>query len=846
MIYLKQSTGVTLKIGPFLDETDGKTAETGLTLTQADIRLSKNGGDIAQKTEGTSCTHDELGIYGCPIDATDTATLGRLQLWVHESGALPVFIEYMVVTANFYDSLFSTDKLQVDITQIGGATQSATDLKDFADAGYDPSTNKITGCKVNDDMVGTNGANTTTPPTVGDIRTEMEGVGSKILAIESDTNELQTDWKNTGRLDNLLDAIPTTAMRGTNDAALATGVDVTSIHGSALTETVGGYLAAGFTKLFDVATPVLVASEVMRGTESAALASGVNVTQISGDTTAANNLESYCDGTTPQPVNVTQISADSAAANNLELDYDGTGYTKTNSTIGTCTANTDMVGTNGANTATPLNAAAVKAEAVAALSDIKLDHLLNIAVDTNWATTVHLDSVIGHIVDVGTAASFDRTTDSNEAIRVQGDAAWVTGAGGSSPTVGEIRAELEGNGYFLDLIKGDTNELQTDWKNAGRLDNLLDACNTVTPDIAGTAPTTTENAIAVWDRVLTGATHNITNSAGKRVRQIGAYAIHDGTAQASSSHTITLAVTASGNDGVYNRNLIVITGNTGAGQSRVIVDYDGGTNVAIVDRDWRVSPDATSEYQIVADDTPLIVDQGLARGGAATTITLRTYASSIDNIYKCNIITIVAGTGRGQARLVGSYNGTSNVLTICGDDWAVIPDTTSVYVLMPYGAACTSCLTSTGLDQINVEVDTALSDYGANTTVPDVAGTAPTAVEIQNQLEGVGSKILAIETDTDDLQTNQSAWATATSVTVSDKTGFSLSGVGVDAILDENIEGTHSMREMFRLFAAVLIGKSSGGGTATITFRDIDDGKNRVIATVTSDGNRTALLLTET
>lgn len=123
MQYLKQSTAVTLKIGPFLDESDGKTAETALTIAQADVRLSKNGGDIAQKTEVTSCTHDELGIYGCPIDVTDSGTLGRLQLWVHESGALPVWHEYMVIPANVYDSLFSTDKLEVDINQIGGVAQ---------------------------------------------------------------------------------------------------------------------------------------------------------------------------------------------------------------------------------------------------------------------------------------------------------------------------------------------------------------------------------------------------------------------------------------------------------------------------------------------------------------------------------------------------------------------------------------------------------------------------------------------------------------------------------------------------------------------------------------------------
>lgn len=142
MIYLKQSTAVTLKIGPFLDDTDGKTAETGLTIAQADVRVSKNGGDIAQKAEANSCTHDELGIYGCPLNATDTATLGRLQLWVHESGALPVWHDFMVIPANVFDSLFSTDKLEVDILQMGGVAQSATDLKDFADSGYDPSAHK--------------------------------------------------------------------------------------------------------------------------------------------------------------------------------------------------------------------------------------------------------------------------------------------------------------------------------------------------------------------------------------------------------------------------------------------------------------------------------------------------------------------------------------------------------------------------------------------------------------------------------------------------------------------------------------------------------------------------------
>ena len=47
-------------------------------------------------------------------------------------------------------------------------------------------------------------------------------------------------------------------------------------------------------------------------------------------------------------VNLKAISEDETAADNAEADYDGTGYSKANSTIGTCTTNTDMRGTDSA------------------------------------------------------------------------------------------------------------------------------------------------------------------------------------------------------------------------------------------------------------------------------------------------------------------------------------------------------------------------------------------------------------------------------------------------------------------------------------------------------------------
>ncbi len=53
------------------------------------------------------------------------------------------------------------------------------------------------------------------------------------------------------------------------------------------------------------------------------------------------------------------------------------------------------------------------------------------------------------------------------------------------------------------------------------------------------------------------------------------------------------------------------------------------------------------------------------------------------------------------------------------------------------------------------------------------------------------------------------------------------------------VEGANSAVEYIRLLKAAALGKSSGGGTTSITFRDDADTKDRITATVTSVGDRT-------
>jgi len=151
MIELRQSTdGQEVPLGYFLDSTNGNDEETGLTIANTDIKIWKWGATSLVSKNSGGGTHMSNGIYYATLDATDSNTLGPLVIFIHVSGALPVRVECAVLPANVWDAKYGSDKLQVDVTQIGGDTQSATDLKDFADAGYDPSTNKVEGVKLVD------------------------------------------------------------------------------------------------------------------------------------------------------------------------------------------------------------------------------------------------------------------------------------------------------------------------------------------------------------------------------------------------------------------------------------------------------------------------------------------------------------------------------------------------------------------------------------------------------------------------------------------------------------------------------------------------------------------------
>jgi len=187
MFYLRQSTASqSVLIGPFVDDTDGNTAETGLTVDAADIRLSKNGANIVAKNSGGG-THDELGYYSITLDATDTDTVGRLQLMVHESGALPVYHEYQVLEEAIFDGLFvaSAARIPSDVTAISGDTTAADNLEAALDG-----TGSVT---ISADLDGSVGSVTGAINTAAGTITTLDGLDT---AQDTQHGQTQTDISN--------------------------------------------------------------------------------------------------------------------------------------------------------------------------------------------------------------------------------------------------------------------------------------------------------------------------------------------------------------------------------------------------------------------------------------------------------------------------------------------------------------------------------------------------------------------------------------------------------------------------------------------------------------------------
>jgi hypothetical protein len=326
MIYARQSTAITVTVGPTLDA-DGVAVTGGVV---ADYKISKNGGAPAALNGSATYTHRHTGYGSLALTATDVGTVGTVEITMDDTvNACPIK-EITVLEEAVYDAMFAASALgyvanqPVDVNTI--KTQAVT-------------------CA----------AGVTVSPFVGNataaIGVNASGHVSRVTL--TDTATVTTTATNLTNLPSIPANWLTAA--GINDGAF----------------TAAKFAAGAFDAVWSVAARILTA--------------GTNIVLAKG---------------------------------------------------------TGVTGFND------LSAAQVESECNDALVALNLDHLLKNAVDTDFFTTVHLDSVLGHIVDGGGTNTFDRTTDSLEVLRDRGDAAWITATGFSTHSAADVVTAL-GDGSTL-------------------------------------------------------------------------------------------------------------------------------------------------------------------------------------------------------------------------------------------------------------------------------------------------------------------------------------------------------------------------------------------------------------
>lgn len=178
--------------------------------------------------------------------------------------------------------------------------------------------------------------------------------------------------------------------------------------------------------------------------------------------------------------------------------------------------------------------------------------------------------------------------------------------------------------------------------------------------------------------------------------------------------------------------------------------------------------------------------------------------------------TVAAQTGDSYARL-GSPAGASHAADIA----AVKTDTAAVKTQ-------TDKLTFTVANQIDANV----LDWKSS-AAPAMTGDAFARLGAPAGAS-VSADVAAVNTKTTNLPASPAA--------VSD---IPTANANADALLDRaaGVETSWTVRQAMRIMLSALGGKLAGAATSAVTVRDMADSKNRISATVDSNGNRTAVTL---
>ena len=370
------------------------------------------------------------------------------------------------------------------------------------------------------------------PEEAGDIRVNVTAFGGTAGTFSGGRPEVNTTHlagtSQTAR--DIGASVLLSSGTGTGQLDFTSGVvkgNVTQFGGSNITSASGipevkvNNIAAGAITATAIASDAITDAKVASDVTIASVTGAVgSVTGNVGGNVTGSVGSVATGGITAASIATNAIDADSLAADAVTEIQSGLATASALSTaqtdITTIKGYTDDIGTAGAGlTAIPWNAswdAEVQSEVQDAIEANNLDHLVKSAVDTDWATTVHLNSVIGHIADNGTSATFDRTTDSLEALQAEHDttqsalATVQADLDNGTDGLGALKTLIDNVDNFVDTevgaIKAVTDKLDDTLEDDGGTyrftTNALEQAPT-----GGSAPSAADIADAVWEEDLT-------------------------------------------------------------------------------------------------------------------------------------------------------------------------------------------------------------------------------------------------------------------------------------------------------------------------------------------------------
>lgn len=175
--------------------------------------------------------------------------------------------------------------------------------------------------------------------------------------------------------------------------------------------------------------------------------------------------------------------------------------------------------------------------------------------------------------------------------------------------------------------------------------------------------------------------------------------------------------------------------------------------------------------------------------------------------------------------------------------------TAALAVAMALALTGSGSLSAAIVGRLNASIDMT----GSGDLAADMSGIASMVVEMLGEgtleatIAAFGDMTLDIVVTGTGLSTSnvgQAVWsALAASNNDTGTMGEKLNDAGSAANpWTEVIESGYSAAEILRLIAAAVAGKMSGADTATVTFRDLGDSKDRIVATVDATGRTSTTL----